>query len=156
MPWDEWNPLSFLGFEGQPTNFWSYCPKKDTAVVGKHFHFQELPHWMSEISHLELTGCCWEWSSITQGQLSGCGSYLSFSLSSLQIRPHTCSHNPKKARLCCSVGSLLTTTQHAGRFATERYYSRASEHSHCDRWYIFAAVKLWLLGLLLVVVVWPW
>lgn len=57
--------------------------KKDTAVVGKHFHFQELPHWMSEISHLELTRCCWEQSSITQGQLSGCGSYLSFSLSSL-------------------------------------------------------------------------
>ena len=94
--------------------------KKDTAVVGKHFHFQELPHWMSEISHLELTGCCWEQSSITQGQLSGCGSYLSFSLSSLQIRPHTCSHNPKTARLRSSVGSPLTTTQRAGRLTTER------------------------------------
>ncbi|KAI9530041.1 hypothetical protein NQZ68_008282, partial [Dissostichus eleginoides] len=56
----------------------------------------------------QLAWCCWEQSSITQGQLSGCGSYLSFSLSSLQIRPHTYSHNPKTARLRSIVGSPLT------------------------------------------------
>lgn len=46
-------------------------------MAGKHFHFRQLPHWMSEISHLLLTGCCWEQSSITQGPLAGGGSYLS-------------------------------------------------------------------------------
>lgn len=53
---------------------------------------------------------------------------ISHFLSSLQIRPRTYSYNPKTVRLRCSVGFLLTATQHAGSQTRERYYSWSSLH----------------------------
>lgn len=105
----------------------------------KHFHFLRATSLDVQISHLELTGCCWEQSSITQGQLSGCGSYLSFSLSSLQIHPHTYSHNPKTARLRSIVGSPLT--KHSMLAGSQQRGTWCASY-HCVRWCMFAAVKL--------------
>lgn len=90
----------------------------------KHFHFQELPYWMSEISHLELTGCCWEQSSITQGQLSGCGSYSSHFLSLLSkytpVPAHITHWQPGWARVWAPHSqqhSMLACSQQRGSIA---------------------------------------
>lgn len=112
--------------------------------------------WWENISTFKsyLTGCLkfliWSWQGAAGSRAASLRDSslavapISHFLSSLQIRPHTYSHNPKTARLCCSVGSLLTTTQHAGRLTAEGYYSWAELHNNIvwARWYIFAALKM--------------